>query len=83
MSNLLTLDVFIAHKNAVLFVLHTKNHKKHKKHKNAYRQTGGEFLPLKCFLSAFKTAFFCFCLFMSVFVLFVSVKSFCKKKINK
>ena len=29
MSNLLTLDVFIAHKNAVLFVLHTKKHQKH------------------------------------------------------
>ena len=42
------LDVSYAHKNAVLFALHTqKKHKKaHKKHKNAYRRTS-DFLPLR------------------------------------
>ena len=41
------LDVFIAHKNAVFFVLHTK------KQKNAYSQTN-DFFCLRRFLSAFK-----------------------------
>ena len=48
------LDIFYANKNAVCFVLHIKKHKNrqkaHEKHKNANKR--GDFLPLRCFLSA-------------------------------
>ena len=77
-SDFLPLRCFYAHKNAVFFVSHTKKHKKHKNHKDTNKRTS-DFPHLRCFLCSYRCCLFCFCSLVYVFVLFVRVKSFCKK----
>ena len=55
-----------------------KARKAHKKHKNANNRIS-DFFPLRCFFKRIKTMPFLFLFAYMRFVLFVRVKSFCKK----